>query len=202
MTQSQSSWIHQTAVLLLLLLIHSVLTPQHRVCTPVPHGLLLWQLMLIFFRCAARLSASILPFILCESITATKQDAVVHRHIRIIPTPATFPDTCSKKHTGTHLNRQTKTAAYSSVNKVYTHVHSTYSSFILHNLKLTKRPHCKVFCVLSGPSGRWDNASEGTYPTDTLDLIWLNQLVVLAYPHNSHCKGREKNNSCQLPITQ
>lgn len=64
-----------------------------------------------FFRQhATRFSASILPFILCESITATKQDTVVHWHAQIIPTPPP-PDTLSHTHRNihTHLNRQIQT---------------------------------------------------------------------------------------------
>lgn len=35
--------------------------------------------------------------------------------------------------------------------------------------------------VPSGPSWKWDNASEGAYPANKLDLIWFNQLELLAY---------------------
>lgn len=51
---------------------------------------------------AARFSASILPFILCESITETKQDTVVHRRAQIIPTsPSLHKHTSPSAHTHT-----------------------------------------------------------------------------------------------------
>lgn len=85
-------------------------------CTPVPRGLLLWQPMVIFFpkQHAARFSASILPFILCESITETKQDTVVHRRAQIIPTsPSLHKHTSPSAHTHTHTTNYKCKECYS-----------------------------------------------------------------------------------------
>lgn len=57
-----------------------------------------------FFRQhAARFSATILPFNLCESITATKQNTAVHWHAQIIHTP---PSPQPNTHKQVHVNRQ------------------------------------------------------------------------------------------------